>query len=306
MYLAMVSALSTAALTASGESHRCSRCLCGRQRKRSTLSPLSTLCSSVSSSPNRTVTLSPFPASPRLWPDRHHRGGHGPAQRARHHGEHRTGGKDMAAAGKDGRQGNGWEVPRELRARIGMDGEAQNAVVAGLRRGHSPNAQPPSPRRCAAREELRPLLNITEWRDAAKSWHARPRIHVRSSTNRRRRSSEKNMHALQELGETLTTLSRDHLDQLDLPKPCATRSTSWNAWAKHEARQRHMQFIGKLMRDVDRSRSAPRLIAGNRHPGQQDRVQGQRALARAADRRTRCAERVPHGPARVDREGWQP
>ena len=62
---------------------------------------------------------------------------------------------------------------------------------------------------------------------------------------------KKNMHALQELGETLTTLSRDHLDQLDLPEALRDALDELERVGKHEARRRHMQFIGKLMRNVD-------------------------------------------------------
>ena len=62
---------------------------------------------------------------------------------------------------------------------------------------------------------------------------------------------KKNMHALQELGETLTTLSRDHLDQLDLPEALRDALDELERVGKHEARRRHMQFIGKLMREVD-------------------------------------------------------
>jgi len=62
---------------------------------------------------------------------------------------------------------------------------------------------------------------------------------------------KKDMHALQELGETLTTLSRDQLEQLDLPESLLDALDELQRVGKHEARRRHMQFIGKLMREVD-------------------------------------------------------
>jgi len=62
---------------------------------------------------------------------------------------------------------------------------------------------------------------------------------------------KKDMHALQELGEVLTTLSKDQLDQLDLPESLRDALDELARVGKHEATRRHMQFIGKLMRDVD-------------------------------------------------------
>jgi ribosome-associated protein len=62
---------------------------------------------------------------------------------------------------------------------------------------------------------------------------------------------KKDMHALQLLGEELTTLSNDQLDQLDLPESLRDALDELRRVGKHEATRRHMQFIGKLMRDVD-------------------------------------------------------
>lgn len=62
---------------------------------------------------------------------------------------------------------------------------------------------------------------------------------------------KKEMHALQELGEVLTSLSRDQLEQLDLPEALRDALDELQRVGKHEARRRHMQYIGKLMRDVD-------------------------------------------------------
>ncbi len=62
---------------------------------------------------------------------------------------------------------------------------------------------------------------------------------------------KKQMLDLQELGETLTTLSNDQLDQLDLPEILRDALDELARVGKHEATRRHMQFIGKLMRDID-------------------------------------------------------
>ena len=56
---------------------------------------------------------------------------------------------------------------------------------------------------------------------------------------------------LQLLGETLTTLSNDQLDQLDLPELMRDALDELSRVGKHEATRRHMQYIGKLMRDID-------------------------------------------------------
>ncbi len=56
---------------------------------------------------------------------------------------------------------------------------------------------------------------------------------------------------LQLLGETLTRLSNDQLDQLDLPELMRDALDELSRVGKHEATRRHMQYIGKLMRDID-------------------------------------------------------
>ena len=67
-----------------------------------------------------------------------------------------------------------------------------------------------------------------------------------SKTELKQESSE-----LQLLGETLTTLSNDQLDQLELPELMRDALDELSRVGKHEATRRHMQYIGKLMRDID-------------------------------------------------------
>ncbi len=62
---------------------------------------------------------------------------------------------------------------------------------------------------------------------------------------------KKEMQDLQDLGETLTTLSKDQLDQLELPEFLRDALDELENVGKHEAKRRHMQYIGKLMREVD-------------------------------------------------------
>jgi ribosome-associated protein len=59
------------------------------------------------------------------------------------------------------------------------------------------------------------------------------------------------MESLQDLGEVLTQLSRDQLKQLDLPEILVDAIDELSRVGKHEATRRHMQYIGKLMRNID-------------------------------------------------------
>jgi ribosome-associated protein len=64
-----------------------------------------------------------------------------------------------------------------------------------------------------------------------------------------RRKAE--MHALQDLGEALVRLAPARLDALALPEKLADAVAEARGITKWEARRRQMQFIGRLMRDVD-------------------------------------------------------
>jgi ribosome-associated protein len=59
------------------------------------------------------------------------------------------------------------------------------------------------------------------------------------------------MHDLQDLGETLVGLNAARRAQLDLPERLDNAIADAQSITKWEARRRQMQFIGKLMRDVD-------------------------------------------------------
>src|SRR2546430_8027112 len=59
------------------------------------------------------------------------------------------------------------------------------------------------------------------------------------------------MHELQALGEALIALDPDRLARLDLPERLADAITAARGITKHEGRRRQLQFVGKLMRDVD-------------------------------------------------------
>lgn len=67
-----------------------------------------------------------------------------------------------------------------------------------------------------------------------------------SKTQRKRES-----HALQALGRQLTELTRDELERIDLPEELREAIEFARRVTAHEARRRHMQYIGKLMRRID-------------------------------------------------------
>ena len=62
------------------------------------------------------------------------------------------------------------------------------------------------------------------------------------------------MHELQALGEALLDLPESQLDALELPDALARALREAKTIAAHGAKRRQIQYIGRLMRDVD---SAP-------------------------------------------------
>jgi len=59
------------------------------------------------------------------------------------------------------------------------------------------------------------------------------------------------MHALQDLGESLVALEPAKLAELELPERLVDAISLARSITKHEARRRQMQYLGRLMRDVD-------------------------------------------------------
>jgi ribosome-associated protein len=62
---------------------------------------------------------------------------------------------------------------------------------------------------------------------------------------------KRELHALVELGERLTTFKADVLAKLPLTDPLRRALADAPKHTAHIARKRHIQFIGKLMRDQD-------------------------------------------------------
>lgn len=76
-------------------------------------------------------------------------------------------------------------------------------------------------------------------------------------------SRKREMHALQALGEQLVALSAERLGKVPLPDALRQAVLDARRFTKHEARRRQMQYIGKLMRNVDPEPIQARLDAFN-------------------------------------------
>jgi ribosome-associated protein len=86
---------------------------------------------------------------------------------------------------------------------------------------------------------------------------------------------KKEMHELQALGVALIELAEAQLDALGLPEALAAAVREAKRIRSHEGRRRQLQYIGRLMRDVDPVPIRARL----------DAMAGQSAEAAAAHRR---------------------
>ena len=62
---------------------------------------------------------------------------------------------------------------------------------------------------------------------------------------------KKQMHELRDLGKELTELSKDQLAQLDIPESLRDAIREMKTVNKFGAQRRQIQYIGKLMREVD-------------------------------------------------------
>lgn len=95
-------------------------------------------------------------------------------------------------------------------------------------------ANPSAPTRGSAPEEAKPGDEPPE-----------------ADTHRSKTRRKAEMHALQDLGEALVRLTPARLDTLALPEKLADAVAEARSITKWGARRRQMQFIGRLMRDID-------------------------------------------------------
>jgi ribosome-associated protein len=59
------------------------------------------------------------------------------------------------------------------------------------------------------------------------------------------------MIALQKIGESLTKLTEEQLSKIDLPDNLLTAIKHSKSLTSHEAKRRQLQYIGKIMRQID-------------------------------------------------------
>jgi len=69
------------------------------------------------------------------------------------------------------------------------------------------------------------------------------------------------MHALQKLGIELVDLSKERLASMQLPETLVEAIRDAQRITAHEGRRRQMQYIGRLMRDIDPAPIQERLDA---------------------------------------------
>ena len=72
---------------------------------------------------------------------------------------------------------------------------------------------------------------------------------------------KRDMDALQDIGAELTELNAQQLDTIDLPENLREAVVAARAMKHNEARRRQVQYIGKLMRQVDPAPIRARLDA---------------------------------------------
>lgn len=77
-----------------------------------------------------------------------------------------------------------------------------------------------------------------------------------SKTRRKRQA-----HDLQDLGKALTRLRADQLARIEMPDDLREAVTDCRAMTKHEAIRRQLQYIGRIMRDMDCAPIAAQLGA---------------------------------------------
>ncbi|OZG70548.1 hypothetical protein BTA51_25795 [Hahella sp. CCB-MM4] len=72
-------------------------------------------------------------------------------------------------------------------------------------------------------------------------------------------SKKKAMQALQDLGKELAQLRQEQLDELPISDRLKDALIDYQKFPSHEAKRRQLQYIGKLMRDVDEEELQPYL-----------------------------------------------
>ncbi len=81
--------------------------------------------------------------------------------------------------------------------------------------------------------------------------HNNPEDDIQQDTTPSKTQRKKDMHALQRIGEQLVELDAHKLAEFDLPEILSDAIQQARGMHKHGARRRQLQYIGRLMREVD-------------------------------------------------------
>jgi ribosome-associated protein len=94
-----------------------------------------------------------------------------------------------------------------------------------------------------------------------KAWHTGEPDDIPDDEGPSKTQRKTEAHALQTLGAALVALNRDKLSQIELPESLRDAVLAAQRITAHEGRRRQLQFIGKLMRNVDPAPIQARLDA---------------------------------------------
>ena len=92
---------------------------------------------------------------------------------------------------------------------------------------------------------------------------------------------KREMHALQALGKTLVELPQEQLGRLDLPETLRDAIMQARSITKRGALRRQLQYVGRVMRDVDADHIANNSKPSRLGPSGHRAAASCRTLARA-------------------------
>ncbi len=85
--------------------------------------------------------------------------------------------------------------------------------------------------------------------------------HYDDESGKSRSQKKRESTAAQNMGATLAALPLSALQSFDLPQELVQAFADWKKYPGHEAKRRQMQYIGRLMREVDEAELNYRLNA---------------------------------------------
>lgn len=76
-------------------------------------------------------------------------------------------------------------------------------------------------------------------------------MHEDDKGGKSRSQKKRESSAVQSIGVTLTTLAESELRAMGAPETLIAAIADWKNFSRHEAKRRQMQYIGKLMRELN-------------------------------------------------------